>query len=985
MSEVQTRPAASRGRGSGRGGRGGFASRGGRTSARPNGDKFDSKMDADDATSLEDQGELGELKKQYGSKAPLIKELFPDWSEQDILYALQETDGDENLAVTRIAEGTISQWGEVTKKAPRSKAKDSTTPASNIDSSGARPARGGRNVTDAGRGRGRNAERGGRGGARGRASNTAAAPNGTRHTKDSAHPLSVPTEESNAWDTPKSDIKDAPADDPWAPKDTAEKPAAPASAAAPAAAEPPKPAGPPPKTWASMLRQTAVPKPAPKPPKQEPAPKPADPIEPLPPVAPAPAAEPTPEPETEPEAQPEPAPEPPAEPPAHEEPAPAEVPAVIEPEVALPPSKDQLTETNLEQVVDESHPPATATVASTAADSWDPRLNAASATATPLSASQQQHQPIRPAVPNTNSGFAASAIKATTERGSRTPSYQRRVLDQEEAVRMPGNREVDRAAVQFGAFSLNEDDDIDGDREEPETRTQPPADSPVAHPRTSLPPAPQQAPVPEAIGTQKPAPGLPPPATAAAPPTGTTAPPADVAADFANAPPFAGPAAAATPQAPAAAQVPQPAAAPAQPYSRFGQAGPQEPASFPQKSMDPFTQPNQPPSASQNQFDSFPNQPSQQNQQPAGAFSSAPSEYSSYYTADQQNRPPYNYYNQPYGQQGAQGHQDSVSSQQRSFGGYNASQADNLSQYPQSGGLQNQSRYGGVTNDAQNSGHTTPNPTAQSQQAASQASQPQSHGQQSYPYNSHPYYNNAYYSNYMNYGHYGQGGYGGAPYGKGGVYGHPYGMSPQGPYDHASSPAGFAQSSLHRADSGLSSGLAGGDFGGRAGSAQSGNQPGLAGSGFGGVQDTFARGSSSYQSPAGQGFNSTAQPNNAASANDDLKPFGDGKPGAGPSPSLGGARPGSATNTASGQTGLPPPQSASQMGGYGGYPSHLQGHGLHGSSGYGMGGATSGQHGSAPFGSYGQQQQQQQGGYGSGYYGSGNQQQQRGGWGGNYH
>ena len=35
---------------------------------------------------------------------------------------------------------------------------------------------------------------------------------------------------------------------------------------------------------------------------------------------------------------------------------------------------------------------------------------------------------------------------------------------------MPGNREVDRAAVQFGAFSLNGtgEEDVDGDREEPE-------------------------------------------------------------------------------------------------------------------------------------------------------------------------------------------------------------------------------------------------------------------------------------------------------------------------------------------------------------------------------------------------------------------------------------------------------------------------------------------------------------------------------------
>ncbi|KAF9871433.1 rnapii degradation factor def1 [Colletotrichum karsti] len=973
MSEVQTRPAAARGRGSGRGGRGGFASRGGRTQGRTNGDKFDHK-DAEDATSFEDQGELGELKKQYGSKVSLIRELFPDWSEQDILYALSETDGDENLAVTRIAEGTISQWGEVTKKAPRSKAKEPTTANPIIDSSNARPTRGGRNASDAGRGRGRNTERGGARGGRGRSSNTAAT-NGTRHTKENVQPLSVPTEESNAWSTP-SEIKDVPAEDPWAPKETIEKPAAapaPAPAAAPAAApNAPKPAAAPiPKTWASMLRQSTVPKPAPKPPKEEPAPKPAEPIEPLPPAVPA--DEPTPEPAPEPEQQqPEPAVELPAEP-AHEEPAPAEVPAVIEPEVVLPPSMDQLTETNLEQVVDESHPPATATVASTTADSWDPRLNAASATATPLSASQQQHLPIRPAVPNVNSGFAASAIKATTERGSRTPSYQRRVLDQEEAVRMPGNREVDRAAVQFGAFSLNDEDDIDGDREEPETRTQPPADSPVAHPRTSLPPAPQQAPVPEAIGTQKPAPGLPP--AAAATPTGTDILNAYAPLSVANA--SAGPASA-VPQHPASNQTPQPAAQP-QPYSRFGQPGSQEPSGFPQqKPIDPFTQQN--PSATQNQFDSFPSQSQQQNQQPGGAFSSAPSEYSSYYTADQQNRPPYNYYNQPYGQQGAQAHQDNLSSQQqRTFGGYNASQqADNLSQYPQSG-IQNQSRYGGVTNDAQNSGHSTPNPTAQSQQQASQGTQPQSHAQQSYPYNSHPYYNNAYYSNYAGFGHYGQGGYGGGPYGKG-VYGNPYGMSPQGPYDHASSPAaGFGQSSLHRADSGIGSGL-GGDFGARAGSAQSSNQPGLAGaSGFGGMQDTFGRGSSSFQSPAGQGFNSTAQPNNGASAADDLKPFGDGKPGSGPSPSLGGARPGSATNNTPGQSGLPPPQSSSQMGGYGGYPSHLQGHGLHGSSGYGMGGATSGQHGGAPFGSYGQ------GGYGSGYYGSGNQQQQRGGWGGNYH
>jgi len=112
MSEVQSRPAPStRGRGAGRGRGGGFSTRGGgrapnRSSPNTNGD---SKHDADSAIpSLEDEGDIGQLKRQYGQKAEMIKEMFPDWSEVDVLYALQETDGDESLAATRIAEGKLT-------------------------------------------------------------------------------------------------------------------------------------------------------------------------------------------------------------------------------------------------------------------------------------------------------------------------------------------------------------------------------------------------------------------------------------------------------------------------------------------------------------------------------------------------------------------------------------------------------------------------------------------------------------------------------------------------------------------------------------------------------------------------------------------------------------------------------------------------------------------------------------------------------------
>lgn len=959
MSEVQSRPAAPRGRGPARGGRGGgFTSRGGSRVASKalNGD---SQHDAD--STLEDEGEIGQLKQKFGSKIGLIKEMFPTWSDIDILYALQEADGDENLAVTRIADGTATQWGEVSKqkKLPKTKAKNDVFTTTNVDSA-PRTARGGRTGFEGGRGRGRATDRGGRGGGRGKAVH--APTNGTRSTD--TQPLSVPTEESPAWETPKA------ADDTatgWGDSaETSAPPAESAPSATPATSTPsavPKAnvsASAAPKTWASMLRQVA-PKPAPKP-KEAPAPKAAEPaIEPLPPAEPT-AAEP--EPGTDHAA----VQEKPSEP-IHE-PSTAHLTSVVVPEIALPPSNDQLTETNLDQLEDTSHPPPTETAASEAADSWNPRVGDVSATATPLSGPQHKQEAHKTAP----SGYAASALKATERAPIRTPSYQRRVLDQEEAVRMPGNRDqVDRAAVQFGAFSLNEDeDDIDGDREEPETRAQPPVDSPVTQPRASLPPVHPPASLQDAYAAQKPASSLAPSGPAAS--------------------------AIAPPSQPSAASQAPPVGQNTQQYGRFGQPAPQEPAGFgSQKPYDAFGQ--QPQTAApqaQNQYEgSFGSQTqvppaqSQGPQQSAPGFSSAPSDYSSYYTAGAQDRSQYNnYYNQFGPQQGTQGPPEGPSSQQqqsqRSYmaGSYNAPSTDNLSQYPQSSA--HSQRYGSGS-ALDNSGNTTPNPSAAQGPPSAQSGQTQPHGQQPHDYqqySQHPYFNSPYYAAYMNqYQGYNQGGYGGV-YGKGSPYGQPgYGMNAQGPYaGHGTSPAGgFAQSSLHRADSGGAPGL--GEYG-RAPSAQAGSQPALGGSGYGGVHDSYSR-AAPYGSQAAQSYNATgSQPGNPPV--DDLKQFGDAKTGAGPSPSMGlAARPGSAANNAPTQTGLPPAQSGQQGGfgasGYGGYPLNAQGQGLHGAqagaSGYGMSGSGNQGHGNNPYGGYGGQ------GFGGNYYGN---QQQRG-WGGNYH
>ena len=90
----------SRGRGSFRGGRGGY--RGGR-----GGSKTHKSEDQENIppSSVAEQGEVGELIKQYGDKVSTLRELFPDWSDEDLVYALKETDGDLESAIDRMSSG----------------------------------------------------------------------------------------------------------------------------------------------------------------------------------------------------------------------------------------------------------------------------------------------------------------------------------------------------------------------------------------------------------------------------------------------------------------------------------------------------------------------------------------------------------------------------------------------------------------------------------------------------------------------------------------------------------------------------------------------------------------------------------------------------------------------------------------------------------------------------------------------------------------
>jgi hypothetical protein len=628
------------------------------------------------------------------------------------------------------------------------------------------------------------------------------------------------------------------------------------------------------KGWASLFA-----KPTPPPPQKKPPPAA------VPPAAPSVEAPVEPKPATI--APPVPAVIPTTEIPKTQVPEQPPVP-LNEPANEIPPAqsfehvKDDLTKTNLDQVPDVSVPPATATAASTVASVQDPN----------------SLPPVTPQSRGLASGYAATAFKAAGNQG-RAPSFQRRVLEQQEAVVMPANHAVDRAAVQFGSMGLNGNDsaDIDEQREEAETRAQPPQHSPVA-PRAALPPPTQSHSSAETPSVARPAPGLPP--------------------------------------------VPQAASSDAAAFNDFGRYGEA------QKPYDPFAHhPTQ--TQAQEPFS---------HQAPTQAAVTTGSEYSPFYAADQQ-RLPYNYYGYPSqestGQRGAAGFAVSGAEGQPQAPATQTPSRYGHAEAPGSGQNTPNPTLPITTQSQQQSAQHIPG----GQQGAhagygygypyySQPHYAQSYmnmNQQHQYGRNRPMYDDArrYEDHYMPHSNqYGYTNQYAAPYGKGGVYGQPFS------YDHSSSPANAG---------GFNQALPGRDsVYGRAGSAQPENQQSAAAANttFGSaVPDVFGR------SQSGFGQNQPISQQQPVSSEEATKGFEASKTG-GPSPSLAQAnRPGSATNSIPGQsqsqTGLPPLQGQQGQQGFGGYP-HLNpqyGGGLGGLSSHQAGGVSQNHHQGSTYGNYG--------------------------------
>ncbi|OMJ14037.1 CUE domain-containing protein [Smittium culicis] len=86
--------------------------------------------------------EASQLKNLYKSQLSTLLEVFPNWTESDLIYALKDADGDLEITIGRISDGISTQWDEVKSRKDKKidakkSAKTSTRPNSVVVKSSA--------------------------------------------------------------------------------------------------------------------------------------------------------------------------------------------------------------------------------------------------------------------------------------------------------------------------------------------------------------------------------------------------------------------------------------------------------------------------------------------------------------------------------------------------------------------------------------------------------------------------------------------------------------------------------------------------------------------------------------------------------------------------------------------------------------------------------------------------------------------------------
>ena len=84
------------------------ASRGGaqqHRSSRPHDSLANSQAVATAPTPIAESDETRALRRKYGDKLATLKEMFPGWTDEDLLSTLNDVNGSLETAVGRISEG----------------------------------------------------------------------------------------------------------------------------------------------------------------------------------------------------------------------------------------------------------------------------------------------------------------------------------------------------------------------------------------------------------------------------------------------------------------------------------------------------------------------------------------------------------------------------------------------------------------------------------------------------------------------------------------------------------------------------------------------------------------------------------------------------------------------------------------------------------------------------------------------------------------
>ncbi|ORX70143.1 hypothetical protein DL89DRAFT_152977 [Linderina pennispora] len=200
-------------------------------------------------SSADESSEFKALRSKYSSSLKTLREMFPDWSDADLIYALQEADGNLEITIAHIAEGFAPQWGEVKSRKDKRQAykqqhEENTRPYEK--SYVPRPAsfRGG--------------VRGGAArGSRGSYSNAAGSTRPKPAQPDSKPQSSGESNSAAGWNMEPSSSEHKDSSSGWDVSGTPAKPSMPATKPAAAPAPAPVSSKPAPMSWASIAKKGA--------------------------------------------------------------------------------------------------------------------------------------------------------------------------------------------------------------------------------------------------------------------------------------------------------------------------------------------------------------------------------------------------------------------------------------------------------------------------------------------------------------------------------------------------------------------------------------------------------------------------------------------------------------------------------------------------------------------------------------------------------